>query len=82
MEERISMLPSFARQSAPEKHAHGIGLTMQSPRLAVSVWDILLLNANFAKARISETRPLVAGRCQGFSETARLKVPPIVQFAG
>ena len=35
------MLPSFARQSAPEKYAHGIRLTMQSPRLTVSVWDII-----------------------------------------
>ena len=37
MEAMISMLPSFARQSAPEKYAHGIGLTMQSPSEVVRV---------------------------------------------
>ena len=31
MEAMISMLPSFARQSAPEKYAHGIGLTIPEP---------------------------------------------------
>ena len=31
MEGMISMLPSFARQSAPEKYAHGIGAYNSEP---------------------------------------------------
>ena len=35
----ISKLPSFARQSAPEKYAHGIGLIMQSHQTGLSIFE-------------------------------------------
>ena len=39
MDAMISKLPSFARQSAPEKYAHGIGLIMQSHQTGLSIFE-------------------------------------------